>query len=423
MFSSLLLYILSGFIIVWLFAFISYLINKKRQKKQLKNLRAAWGKPNNIGRNYNLIESFAALTTDKPFHQLTPQTIADIDLYEVFTFIDRTNSKPGQQYLFNQLIKPTNNIKLLKQYNEQINYFLENTAARENAQLLLLSLNHHDAYYITNLLDDTLLQKPKWAVLYIIDSLVVVAMLLLSIQFRVLLLWLMIPLAINIFLYFKNKNYTAKFNKSFPQLNNLINVCKLFIKKDLPFEKENIKKSIDNLRGFKRKFRLLNFGDTAKDEITQTLLFFLELIKAFFLIEIHSFFSCLTALKNKKQDINNLINYIGSIDAALSTASLRKGTTTYTTPIFSDIKKELLAKNIYHPLVENCIKNSILIKDKKDCQKAILNLKTLEAKEGIYKSLLEVWIQAAQCLGSEEMKNEKQKQLTALLNYGKELKK
>ena len=33
------MYILSGFIIVWLFAFISYLINKKRQKKHLKNLQ------------------------------------------------------------------------------------------------------------------------------------------------------------------------------------------------------------------------------------------------------------------------------------------------------------------------------------------------------------------------------------------------
>ncbi len=337
---------------------------KKRQKKLLQKIRDDWGKPNNAGRNYNLIENFSALTTTIPFHQLTAQTITDIDLHAVFAFIDRTNSKPGQQYLFNKLIKPTDNIDELENFNKQINFFTANKAAREEAQLLLSPLNHHDAYYITNLLDNTLLDKPKWSVLFAIDSTLVIIMLLLSLKFPVLLLWLMIPFAINIFLYFRNKNTTAKFNQSFPQLNSLINVAKLFIKKDLPFDKAGAKESIVSLKGFQQKFRLINFGGGPKDEITQTLLFVLELLKAFFLIEIHSFFSCLKQLKNKREDINNLINYIGSIDAALSTAALRSGASNYITPVFISNKKELSATNLFHPLIEDCVANSIAIKDK-----------------------------------------------------------
>jgi DNA mismatch repair ATPase MutS len=190
-------------------------------------------------------------------------------------------------------------------------------------------------------------------------------MLLLSFKFPVLLIWLIAPLALNIFLYFRNKNTTAGFNRSFPQLNSLVNISKLLLKKELPFEKEAAQKSVAGLRDFQRKFRLLGFGEKSqKDEIAQALLFFLELVKAFFLTEIHIFFNCIKQLKNKQQDILCLFNYIGNIDAAISTASLRDGNTNYCTPTFTGNKKELSVKNLYHPLIENCVKNSIEINNK-----------------------------------------------------------
>ena len=59
-----------------------------------------------------------------------------------------------------------------------------------------------------------------------------------------------------------------------------------------------------------------------------------------------------------------MLNYIGNIDAALSTASLRAGLTNYTTPTIIAHKKELVAKDLYHPLIENCVANSINIQQK-----------------------------------------------------------
>jgi DNA mismatch repair ATPase MutS len=362
--GSFFIYILSALFLIWFFAFIAYLIMKKREKKLLQQIRERWGKPNNAARNFDLIENFSLLTTTIPFHKLAPQTIKDIDIHELFAFIDRTNCKPGQQYLFNKLITPTNNIAELEKFNEQIIFFTNNKSERESTQLLLSLLNHHDAYYITSLLNDAIVKKPKWSILFLIDTAVVIIMLLLSIIFPVLLLWLMLPLAVNIFFYFRYKNITATFNKSFPQLNTLINISKSLLKKDLPFENEGAKRNIANLKKFQSKFRILKFGENRQDEITQTLLFFVEIIKAFFLVEIHSFFSILTQLKNKREDINDLINYVGRVDAALSTASLRTGNSKYTIPVFINPKKELTAKNLYHPLIENCVTNSIPIKDK-----------------------------------------------------------
>jgi DNA mismatch repair ATPase MutS len=125
-----------------------------------------------------------------------------------------------------------------------------------------------------------------------------------------------------------------------------------------------VQQSILNLKGFKRKYKYLNFGEYDGNEILQLIMYFFDFIKAIFLIEIHTLFSTLKELKNKKEDINSLINYIGSIDAALSIASLRAGHRNYTLPIFTNKQKSFEAKDIYHPLINNCVENSININGK-----------------------------------------------------------
>jgi DNA mismatch repair ATPase MutS len=359
--SSVMVYLLICLLFVWFVAFVTYYLKKVKLKKKIQKIRSNWGKQKDEYRNHDLITSFSQLTTETAFHQLNEQTIHDIDIDDLFAFIDRTSSKPGQQYLYNKLIKPTDNIADLQTFNRQVNFFTENTSDREDAQVLLSELNNSDAYYITTLLKDKLLAKPKWANLLVVDTAVVIAILLLSVKFPVLLVWLIPLFGINLFFHYWNKNNINKFIRSFPQLIRLIHVARLFTKKDLPFDNTGITKNIENLKGFKRKYKLLSFADAGDNEIAQFFLLILELIKAFFLVEIHSFFSTLKELENKKADINSLLNYTGNIDAALSTASLRAGLTSYTTPVITAHKKELIAKDLYHPLVKNCIANSINI--------------------------------------------------------------
>lgn len=352
-------------LIVIILVTISFYISNKRKKKQLLlKIRANWGNIFTENKNFDLVENFSLLTTSKSFHKLNKQTINDIDLQDLFIFIDKTNSKIGQQYLYNKLICPKNNIEELKSFNEQINFFNLNINDREDAQILLQKLNHHNAYYIVSLLNENLLLPSKWAMFFVADTVIVILMLLLSLKFSVLLIWLMVPLTLNLILHFINKENTAKFIKSFPQLNILINVSSSFLQKELPFDKQNVQQSINNLMGFKRKFKLLNFGEYDGNEILQALMYLFDFIKAFFLLEIHALFSTLKELKNKREDINTLISYVGSIDAALSVASLRASVSKYTVPNFTAIQKTIYAKNIYHPLIQNCVANSIEIGDK-----------------------------------------------------------
>ena len=88
--GSVLLYILICLLFVWFVAFLTYYLKRIKHKKELKQIKDDWGKQKTGYRNYNLVESFSELTTIIPFHKLNLQTITDLDIHELFAFIDRT---------------------------------------------------------------------------------------------------------------------------------------------------------------------------------------------------------------------------------------------------------------------------------------------------------------------------------------------
>ena len=85
----------------------------------------------------------------------------------------------------------------------------------------------------------------------------------------------------------------------------------------------------------------------------------LELVKIVFLIEPLFLFGTLKRIDTKRKEIENVFLFVGEIDAIISIASLRKGLENYCTPKIIDERKELSAQEVYHPLIENCVTNSL----------------------------------------------------------------
>ena len=358
------IYFLSAALLVWLFALISYLIMKRNRKKLLKKIRTGWGQPDDEYRNFELIENYSRHHQSSAYHRLTPQTIKDLDFHQLFCFIDRTNSSPGRQYLFDKLLRPSADPAELEIFNKQVGFFSANKKEREEVQILLSAGNNTDAYFISHLLTDKLMEKSKWTNIFIADTVLVSSLLVLSFKFPVLLIWLILPFGINLFFHHWNKKNTGRFSRSLPQLDILLKTTAKLLKKDLPFEKAKAQLSMKSLKGFQRKFRFINLGKAAESDLAQILLLVSTLLKALFLVEIHFFFSVMKTLNNKSQDIDQILRYTGNIDAAISTASLRAGIKNYCTPVFTGRKKELHTKSMVHPLVENCVPNSIDINDR-----------------------------------------------------------
>ncbi len=344
---------------------LSSFIFKNKQKKKAANLNSQWGNIKIENFNFNLISIYLENHKESHFHQLSNQTKSDIDFTDIFCLIDRTVSKVGQQFLFDKCSRPTNNTIALEELSKQSDFFTNNKSSRENAQQLLSSLNNNNAYFIATLLTDKLPSKPAWFSLIKVYMAVILLLVLSSIIYPFLFIWLMVPLALNIFLHYRNKNHTQRFNKSFPQLNMLINICKKLSSGNLPFENGNIKHSIRSLKSIQQKSKLLSFdGPSLKDELTQFALIFIDFIKAFFLIEFFIFYNLIEAIRNKRGDILHLFQYAGSIDTALSIASLRSSNFKTCVPVFLPAFKELHSIQSYHPLIENCVSNNMEVQNK-----------------------------------------------------------
>lgn len=351
----------AGCLIV-LFVFI---LTNKKKNKQLLQLQASWGKANEEYRNFDWIEQFSKFKKEPLFHQLSPQTINDLDFNELFKYVDRTVSKPGQQYLYYQLLRPTDNMEALNEFDSQVDFFQNNDAIRETIQLQLLQLSNPSAHYISSLLSSDIYKKPTWAIWLKVDTAVVVILLILAFQFKILFIGLMLLFGLNMLLHLWNKEKAFQFVKSLPQLSELINTAKK-INTNKRFNNKTVAESINNLNTFKNLFKFVNFStNSVQSDISQVLgMFFMESIKGLFLIEVHSFISCMDELKNKKEDIVHLFEFIGLIDAAISIASLRKENADYCKPEFIQPGKCLSLRNIYHPLIRDCVTNSLEIDQK-----------------------------------------------------------
>jgi DNA mismatch repair ATPase MutS len=149
-------------------------------------------------------------------------------------------------------------------------------------------------------------------------------------------------------------------------LNNLIYVSKVLIKKGNQFHDKSIEHSISNLKSFQQKVAFINFdnGTGIQSELSQIGIYLTELIKAICLIEVFTLFRLTKELENKKASIQILFDYVGSIDSSISVASLRAGKIKACIPTFVSCSKEFHAKGIFHPLIEDCVKNDLLINGK-----------------------------------------------------------
>jgi DNA mismatch repair ATPase MutS len=86
-----------------------------------------------------------------------------------------------------------------------------------------------------------------------------------------------------------------------------------------------------------------------------------EIIKVQFLLEPLLLFSLLKQLWKKKTEIEEIFSFVGEVDVLMSIAALRKEPEGYCIPEITETRHSLIAKNVYHPLIEHCVANSIEI--------------------------------------------------------------
>ncbi|MBL4561030.1 MAG: hypothetical protein JKX79_08610 [Labilibaculum sp.] len=337
-----------------------------RKKKQAEQLLASFGELKDATCNFALIEKyFRNKDHSVSFQVLSDKTCNDLDFDELFMYLDRTNSKIGQQYLYNKLRTIPSDSKNIELDEELINQFTTNSDFRLEIQAELTKLDKREAYYISTLFQEGHLEQPKWFfVMRLLSFTSILSVLLLPFNAQLFLVLIGVFI-INICFHLWNKKNLSSYSGSIPQLLILKRVANnLFQNKNFkrinPLLNESIK-IIDQVRN-----RMLFFKLESKIEGDFQVLFWsvLELIKILFLLEPLLLFGVLKRLDTRREEIEKVFSFVGRVDALVSIASLRKGAEGHCIPEICEKNTRIIGDQIYHPLLIDCVTNQIVVNDK-----------------------------------------------------------
>lgn len=334
---------------------------KNRKSRNKEKLLSEFGNLKSDSFDFENIESyFRKKDNSATFHTLSDKTCNDLDFAELFMFIDRTNSRIGQQYLYNKLRNiPADPIKNISNEN-LLEEFTNNSDFRVSVQRQLSKLNHREVYYVATLFQDDILKPPKWYFIVPLLSFASALSFVLAFFNPVFFLVILSLSVINIVIHFWNKKNLFNYFSSIPQLSKLNGVAQeLFKHRILKEIQPDLMKSASAINKVSNRMSFFNLETEMQSD--QRILFWaiLELVKIVFLIEPLFLFGTLKRIDTKRKEIENVFLFVGEIDAIISIASLRKGLENYCTPKIIDERKELSAQEVYHPLIENCVTNSL----------------------------------------------------------------
>jgi len=349
--------------------FLLFFFRFRRQqetRKRAEEVITKWSQPSEHPIDFKQLKAYYSYFGQESGGHLSDAIATDIDLENLFAYIDRTNSKPGQQYLYQKLRSGKKDPEALKQLDLLAEQFAADEHLRISTEIELSALGSKNAYYIHELFTTSYQALYSgWLSLYIrFAALLWIASVVLTVVLRNQMFFLLsLGLTLfNFYLHYGNKKKISSYVHSLPQLYKLMRAAERMLKLVVYPDAQPVKESLKELIPLQRSLSMVNFQDKTSGDPTDLSASALELIKTFLLVEPAMFLKSVNRINQQRSNIEILFNFIGQTDMAISVLSLRTGLPYYCKPDFSGLTEELKVTDLYHPLVENCVANSIEVK-------------------------------------------------------------
>lgn len=279
-------------------------------------------------------------------------TFNDLNLGDVFNKINKTSSSLGDEVLYYMLRSPLKTKEDIRKLEEGIQVFSCDSKKYSLYKKTLSKLDKLNTISVFEYLAHINEIKKLPLVKQIIPTLLM--LLAIGICFiapTVGVLLLLIAFIINTISYFKLYKEIKPYFICFAYIIKSIKTAKeLGLAGDIPSKVLNLKSGA---------FILGNLsGVTAHGGSGNPLDLVLDLLRMGFHFDIIKFYSMVNVVSEYSESINSLLYEIGKADAYISIVDLRKELDIYCKPIFCD-EKLIECSEIYHPLLNNPVKNSI----------------------------------------------------------------
>lgn len=344
------------------FFYVLGIREKKRRRAALRRkLKEAFGKP---GSKSIKPDRYALIPRYYEKHRLPGQiddiTWNDLEMDALYARIDRTCSAAGEEVLYFLLRTPDLSDGAGRISEEALSCFAGGEREEERLRIceMLSHLGHTGKYSIYDFLDALDDLEGGNALRHLAyPALIAVALCVMLFVPQGILL-LMAACSLSILTYFRYKRRIEPYIVSFRYILRLMS-CAELLKRVLPdafaAEKDLIGESLRQTASFRRGAFLLG-NETGADGSLPDLI--LDYIRILFHLDLYQFDRMLFHVRKNRTQIDDLITAVGKTDAAISIASFRESLPHWCRPEFAD-QEAFLAKNLYHPLLEKPVPNSI----------------------------------------------------------------
>lgn len=345
-----------------LFSIFNYYDKRKSVERNLQKIRSKWGRPVNSRRNFKMIAAYLNGMEDP--NRVSNAIADDLDLNDVFNYIDRTNSKPGKQYLYRKLFTPITSFDELLRFDRKVEALNLSRPDLELIELDLARLNSQDAYYLADLFlrNHQPLLMPLlglYARLSGIAIIASVAALFFAPDPTICFVALLALIGGNIALHYGVRNRISSYTRSLPQLIILHGVARRLLKKVKTEKDEQVKQSLNRLSGLTRSLRLVNFESKLAGNPETLAYAIYRFFKVLFVFEPLMYLTSIRRINKYRADIHEIFDFVGETDSLVAVLSLRAGLSFYSKPVFYTESHKMDLTDMFHPLIYNCVPNSI----------------------------------------------------------------
>lgn len=355
-------------ILFFILLIIKLLYDEKNGKKRRESLlKKQWGRIPDTEYTYEKLKSLRAYyeSCKDSSKDLDDITWNDIAMEQIFMYLNNTSSSVGEEYLYALLRKPLFQEEPLKERDRLITYFMEHEEERIKVQSTLLwigKLKNISLFEYISRAED-IKTNSKWIHYFCMGSLLLSLLLVLFSGFGILPFHLTVFLLVasvihNIFQYYRLKaRVEAYFNIIIYMLKLLAGVKRL-IKLEIPelsSYMSPLKEALLEFSRFKRgSFILIGGKSGSLADILldyERMLFHSDLIK---------FHKMVAEVQKNRPALFCIFENVGILDSMIGAGSFRTWLGKYCKPVLVHSKEPMLSgKDLYHPLVEDPVANSL----------------------------------------------------------------
>ena len=352
--------------ILVLICFLAYLLGlrdeKNLEKKLLAKLKRDYGKA--PGRKYkedDLDHLNGYFLKHPNGFQIDDTTWNDLNMDGVFARLNYCLSATGEEYLYHMLRTPSQSGDM-EDLERHIEFFRNNDDARYSFQLIFAKIGRKIRYsiydYIAYLDDMPDLSNRKH---FMMLGLMAIAVATCFINFTTGFTALVILMVANIIMYFAKKGEIEPYLATYGYIMKVVKSVELFEKIKYPEVEKDIDDLVDAAKAFKSFERgsYILMSPSRMNSGGNPVEILLDYIRMSTHIDIIKFNQMYKEIIAHKDELDRILTITGRLEAQISIACYRESVKEqFARPVF--VKDGAYsAQNLIHPLIENCVANSV----------------------------------------------------------------